>query len=211
VWVFEWYNEGMMYLTGEGFPKNRDKAIELFRRAANQDHPGAKNMLAKLDASDSKEIEDTLNSNNAEKMYQLGEKFRDNCEYEKAEKLFQKASNMGHVGSIFRLAEWARHRDKDYAKALELFTKAAEQGHAEAQNELGDMYFYGHGIPVDKEKAGYWYRKAAPQGIENAQRKIQDGQNACAYLVVSEGGKRPLSQERLRSRSGARNASCNVR
>ena len=44
--------------------------------------------------------------------------------------------------------------------------QAAESGIAEAQNDLGHRYFYGHGVPQDYEKAGYWYQKSAQQGYE---------------------------------------------
>jgi len=47
-WVFESYNEGMMYLTGEGFTKDKNKAIEMFREAADQGHAGAKKRLEEL-------------------------------------------------------------------------------------------------------------------------------------------------------------------
>ena len=46
-----------------------------------------------------------------------------------------------------------------------IMTKAAEQGEARAQFEAGLMYFYGVGVPVDMEKAAYWFEKAEKQGF----------------------------------------------
>ena len=48
-----------------------------------------------------------------------------------------------------------------------ILTKAAEQGDAKAQFEAGLMYFYGVGVPVDMEKAAYWFEKAKKQGFED--------------------------------------------
>ena len=114
VWVFELYNEGMMYMNGEGFPKNRDKAIELFRRAANQDHPGAKNMLAKLD----------------DLFIQGQEAFQAN-NYAKALELLLKAHEAKHPNALFLLGRMymkGKGVSQDYDKAEEFFTQALNVG-----------------------------------------------------------------------------------
>ncbi|OJW66844.1 MAG: hypothetical protein BGO68_03665 [Candidatus Amoebophilus sp. 36-38] len=50
-------------------------------------------------------------------------------------------------------------------KKLKELEKAAEQGYAEAQNELGDMYYYAGNY----KKAREWYQKASKQGDAAAQ------------------------------------------
>jgi hypothetical protein len=45
----------------------------------------------------------------------------------------------------------------------------AEQGNASAQYILGIMYEYGEGVSQDMVQAMYWYRKAAEQGLSDAQ------------------------------------------
>jgi hypothetical protein len=46
---FEYYNEGLMYLSGKGYlPQSREKAIESFRQGASMDHPLSKQKLAEL-------------------------------------------------------------------------------------------------------------------------------------------------------------------
>ena len=47
--------------------------------------------------------------------------------------------------------------------------RAAELGHASAQDDLGDMYYDGNGVPQDYTEAVKWYRKAAEQGNDAAQ------------------------------------------
>ena len=53
--------------------------------------------------------------------------------------------------------------------ALREFRPPAEQGHAAAQNNLGNMYANGWGVPEDDRQAVLWYRKAAEQGDARAQ------------------------------------------
>ena len=53
---------------------------------------------------------------------------------------------------------------KNFAGAVQWYRKAADQGDADAQNNLGNMYDFGHGVPQDYAQALQWYRKAADQG-----------------------------------------------
>jgi len=52
----------------------------------------------------------------------------------------------------------------DYKTAYRLFKPLAEQGDTQAQNNIGDMYDKGRGVPQDNAEAVKWYRKAAEQG-----------------------------------------------
>jgi hypothetical protein len=53
---------------------------------------------------------------------------------------------------------------KDYATALRLYTKLANAGNVEAQQHLGEMYWYGEAGEADEAKAEAWFRKAAAKG-----------------------------------------------
>ncbi len=57
----------------------------------------------------------------------------------------------------------------DYETAIREFRPLAIQGHAEAQYNLGKMYFDGKGLPGNLATAFQWYRKAAEQGYAKAQ------------------------------------------
>ena len=50
--------------------------------------------------------------------------------------------------------------------------KSAEGGNADAQNNLGVMYFKGEGVPKDLTKAAEWYRKAAEKNHIKAQYNL---------------------------------------
>lgn len=53
---------------------------------------------------------------------------------------------------------------KDYATALKLYTRLANAGNVEAQQHLGEMYWYGEAGEVDDAKAEAWFKKAAAKG-----------------------------------------------
>jgi TPR repeat protein len=53
-------------------------------------------------------------------------------------------------------------------KQVAEFTTQAEAGDLESQTKLADMYCYGWGVPEDKQKAIFWYRKAIEQGSMDA-------------------------------------------
>lgn len=58
----------------------------------------------------------------------------------------------------------------DYATAFRLFKPLAEQGDSMfAQHNLGVMYYYGQGVPQYYPEALKWYRRAAEQGLPEAQ------------------------------------------
>ncbi len=50
------------------------------------------------------------------------------------------------------------------ARDLDEIRKNAEKGDANAQFELGARFYFGNGVPQNKEEAGRWYRMAAMNG-----------------------------------------------
>lgn len=68
----------------------------------------------------------------------------------------------------------------DYKAALQILQPLANQGNAEAQFELGFMYWLGHGVNRNWRAAAQWYHKSAEQGNLSAQVSLgviytQDG------------------------------------
>ena len=57
-------------------------------------------------------------------------------------------------------------------KALRTAIRAAEQGDADAQYNLGVMYYDGRGVTQDYAEAVKWYRLAAEQDIAKAQSQL---------------------------------------
>jgi TPR repeat protein len=58
------------------------------------------------------------------------------------------------------------------AKDLQTLQTQAAQGFAEAQTNLGLLYYNGQGVPRDYTKAREWFEKAAAQGDANAQYNL---------------------------------------
>ena len=66
----------------------------------------------------------------------------------------------------------AAYEHRDFAIAERLFRPLAEQGNANAQYNLGVMYFKGEGVPQSYPNAVFWYRHAAWQGDASAQLEL---------------------------------------
>ena len=60
-------------------------------------------------------------------------------------------------------------RKGDHQTAYKLWLPLAEQGVAEAQYNLGLMYFKGEGVPQDYKEAVKWWKLSAEQGDASAQ------------------------------------------
>ncbi len=60
-------------------------------------------------------------------------------------------------------------QDKDYAKAFKEVTPLADQGNPDAQCLLGKMYWAGHGVPKDPDRAVKLFNLSAAQGNSDAQ------------------------------------------
>lgn len=75
-------------------------------------------------------------------------------------------STLTAVGIFIFVVFWFSKSEQGTAEA---YPTTAENGSAEEQFNLGRRYFFGKGVPVDKEEAVKWYRKAADQGHAEAQ------------------------------------------
>ena len=94
----------------------------------------------------------------------------------------------------------AAYNKGDYAQALKWYSLAAEKGNPRAQSNLGNMYYYGRGVPKDYAEAVKWYRLAVEQGDARAQSNLgfmyangqgvlqDDNQAAKWYSLAAEQG-----------------------
>ena len=62
---------------------------------------------------------------------------------------------------------------KEYAQALKLYTKLANAGNPDAQQALGQMYWYGEAGQVDEAKAEALFKKAASKGNKVAAASLE--------------------------------------
>ncbi|WP_297374266.1 SEL1-like repeat protein [Acidiferrobacter sp.] len=145
--AFQWYhkaaaqgdaeaedNLGLMYAEGRGIPQNYAQALKWYRKAAEQGYANAQDNLGQ--------------------MYAEGHGVpRD---YTEALKWSHKSAAQGNFGGIVNAMS-----DGSSANS---YRKSAHAGNAVAQDNLGDVYANGHGVPRNYTKAAKWYRKSAEQG-----------------------------------------------
>ena len=92
--------------------------------------------------------------------------------------------NLSHLLIVFLICisfAWAgdyedaeqAYENKNYSVAFQKFNKVASAGNVLAQYQLGNMYYYGNGIPKDYGEAKRWYKLAAMQGHGSAQASVQ--------------------------------------
>ena len=181
---------GELYLRGIDGPKDEQKALECFRKAADQDDPPALYRLGSfyLSGSDS-EARDfskarqflfravALGSSAA--LFSLGELYaheqNKNRDYRKAAQYFEKAKEAGITDALARLAELYTQGQgvpQDDGKALELYTQGARAGSSEAQYGLALAYLNGRGTEIDLPRALKWLRKAAENGFAPAREQL---------------------------------------
>jgi TPR repeat protein len=91
--------------------------------------------------------------------------------------LFWLAMAIGSSAMADELADANKLLDaKSYPQAMAILTKLADGGNANAQLRLGQVYWYGEGVAVDRAKGDALFAKAAASGSEDA--KIALGMTA---------------------------------
>ncbi|MEL6413073.1 MAG: tetratricopeptide repeat protein, partial [Bacteroidota bacterium] len=128
-------------------------------------------------------VQGRVKINQARRLSEQGAKHLKHGEYEEAENTYSKAIELWEeLSEEYRdsdeLAEMhyglgrALHFQGKYEEAVAAWVKAAAQGRADAQYNLGDMYYYGRGVAQSYKQAVVWYEKAANQGYADAQNNL---------------------------------------
>ena len=187
--VFAQDTVGDMYDHGRGVEQSYEKAVEWYRKAAEQGYANTQCRLGSM-YHDGRGVEQSYKTavewyrKSAEQEYaaaqcNLGLKYKYGQgveqSYEKAVEWYRKAAEQGYANAQCNLGvmyEYGQGVEQSYEKAVEWYRKAAEQGYAGAQCKLGIIYENGQGVEQSYEKAVEWYRKAAEQGYAGAQCKL---------------------------------------
>src|SRR3989344_400799 len=144
---------GFFYNVGSDVPKDTQKAIALWEKAAAQNSAMGHTAFIYLGET-----------------YESGEDVPQ--DYSKAMYWYRKGADEGspieiqHLGSLY---EHGHGTPVDLEKAAELYRKAADSGNADAQTSLAFMYFKGEGVPQNYLQAKDYAQKAALQGNGRAQ------------------------------------------
>ncbi|AFJ44071.1 Sel1Like protein [Francisella orientalis str. Toba 04] len=82
----------------------------------------------------------------------------------------EQAAKDGDVYAMYYAGEYY-YNVKEYKTALNYFNEAADKGYGPAYYKLASLYYNEeqNSVPYDKEKAMYYYKKAAQLGVRNAQ------------------------------------------
>jgi len=67
---------------------------------------------------------------------------------------------------------WEAYQRGQYNAAVREFLWCAEKGNDLCQLYLGDIYYYGHGTIVRRDKATFWYQKSARQKNSSAAQRL---------------------------------------
>ena len=146
--VYSYHNLGMIYQYGsKNIEVNVDKAIELYKEAANQNYLGS--------------------------IQNLGIIYHQIKDYDKALKWLNKAADLGLPQANYVLMEMYLNGDgvkQDFGEGIRLAKLAADSGYYLAQHNLGRFYHFGLvGLEKDYKAARKWYKLAANQGFSNSQ------------------------------------------
>ena len=85
---------------------------------------------------------------------------------------FSEQSTNFSVDSVITDEETIIASDEEGGVPFDILLKRAEESDAEAQNELGERYYYGKKVEMNRELAFKWYMKAAKQGNPEAQFNV---------------------------------------
>jgi TPR repeat protein len=96
----------------------------------------------------------------------------------------------------------------DYGSALGEIRPLAEKGDARAENALGTMYVFGHGVPKDYTEAVHWFTLAVVKGEPGAQKNL--GLMYADGLGVPKSDPEALRLFLLAARQGVASAQYNV-
>jgi len=195
------FNVGSLYLGGVGTVADEEKALYWFRKAAEQGHAQAAEMVRQLEAPAEPQIiteeaeepsvvekenltksECTVDEEKsakaaapgqaAEDLYQRGKAAIQAKDYQNGLNDLIQAGQQGHADAQSMAGYMYLKWKQDKAQAFYWYSLAAQQNNALAQLYLGEAYRTGSGVAQDYAAAVQWYQRAAEQGDANAQNNL---------------------------------------
>jgi TPR repeat protein len=183
------YLLGYFNYNGIGTVPNKQKAIELYQKAAKLENRVAQLNLANMHIY-GKEIDNDYNlafelskklaelecangMNNLGYCYNNG--IGTDVNNQKAFEFFQKAADLGNSYSINSLGcfyEEGIGIEANKQKAFELYKKAADLGNSTGMSNLGYCYYGGIGTDINEQKALELFQNAANLGSDAAQYNL---------------------------------------
>lgn len=178
------FKVGLMYLKGnDGFPKDQDKALHWFNKAASQDHTNAQfemGMMYYKPGSDDNETARSLllkaaDKGHANAQFFLAAIYSQNQKYNDAAEWLDKAFQNNHEEALEMLVELytsGKLDNPDGTRVLKWLEKASLKGLRDAQYRLGEEYLVHEEIANNETKAFAWIEKSARNGYTQAKYKL---------------------------------------
>lgn len=165
------------YYHGNGVELNREKARELYIKAAELNHAEAKYKLGNIYSG---------------LVHSAGG--TDISAYRQSESWYRSAAEQGHIAALSHMA-WMADTKKQAENWYNKIRKAAEQGNADAQYQLGQDYYLEFSslsekfkIEQDEELKDFWYSKAAKSYAKMAEQGDTAAQVKLAWMYTMGDG-----------------------
>jgi len=170
-------NLARFYFYGKIIPRDINKAIQLYKLAAENGNIKAQMILGgiydgfdkscpKNDIESIKWYTKAANQNDGFSQYQLYKSFMKKGDMKKALK-WLRAGAKNHYPAMYTLGLYyeggMQGIQTNAIEAVKLYKKAAQLGCIDAQARIGQCYKNGVGVKQDYKQAVLWYRKAAEQ------------------------------------------------
>ena len=185
------YRIGNMYFKGEGVLQDYEKALEWYKKSAEQENANAQLELAHMykagqgaDKNYKKALywyKKAAEQENTEAQFFIGNMHYYGKgtlqDYKKALEWYKKAAELGNTNAQIELGNMYHNGEgtsQNHKTAFMWHKKSAEKGNVAAQNLLGSMYYHGEGVSQDYKTAFMWYKKLAEQGDACGQLKVGD-------------------------------------
>jgi TPR repeat protein len=186
---------GAMYITGRGVPEDRAEGIRWYRKAADQGHANAQNVLGDIFRSEGDDFvaqqwyRRAAEQGHAEAQFSLGNSYGypgedSQLKEDQDESIMwiRKAADQGHSDAQYTLALVLEGKAK-YSESAKWYRRAADRGHTDAQYKLGRMYETGSGVQRDVVRACKWFILAA---LSRDPAAIADRGSIAAYMTTAE-------------------------
>ena len=187
---------GDMYFMGEGVNVNEGEAAAWYKRAVKAgDTSGLAYLwlgfLSNNEQDEFRNFKKSAEAGCSVGMYELGNCYRNgkgtNLNGKKGFYWLRRAADAGYIDAIRDLG-WFYHKHKQYDQAFRYFNMGVDEGDADCMLGVGLLYAYGQGVAEDKTKAVKWLRKSADNGSEEAEKmleQLEDAKNNAASVNVS--------------------------
>jgi len=184
------YQAAKALMKGEPAQHDLERAYELMRAAAEQNHLQAKASLGYMlytgrgikanEHEGLRFLKDAADEGSPTAAFNYAKIVMDQSEgkTDVALSYMKKAADLDMEKAQIALAEWYYFGDKgipvDYKEALKYYERAAEKGNPLAENAIGGIYYEGLGVPSDQKKGAEYIQRAANKGMTRAQVHLAD-------------------------------------